>query len=123
MSKPHLPTCILKWILWPFTAFLSMSFISHAAEDGYDPKASEEAVVVYGNARFTVLTDRLVRMEWSADGQFEDRATFAVVNRRLPVPEFKVTRTSGKLTIKTGGLTLTYRGSGKFDSDNWTLDG
>ena len=121
MSKPHLPTCILKWILLPFTAFLSMSFISQAAEDGYDPKASEEAVVVYGNARFTVLTDRLVRMEWSADGQFEDRATFAVVNRRLPVPEFKVTRTSGKLTIKTGGLTLTYRGSGKFDSGNLSV--
>ena len=38
-----------------------------------NPKAAPEATVVCGNARFTVLTDRLVRMEWAADGKFEDR--------------------------------------------------
>ena len=34
-----------------------------------NPLASEGATVIEGNARFTVLTDRLVRMEWSADGK------------------------------------------------------
>ena len=33
-----------------------------------------------GNARFTLLTDRMVRCEWSADGTFEDRLSL-VENR------------------------------------------
>ena len=37
-----------------------------------NPVANPAAVVTEGNARFTVLTDRLIRMEWSADGVFED---------------------------------------------------
>lgn len=61
-----------------------------------------------GNARFTVLTDRLVRMEWSEQGQFEDRATLAIVNRELPVPAFSVSRTGEWLLIKTKALECTY---------------
>lgn len=83
----------------------------------YNPVPVPEAVVVSGNARFTVLTDRLIRMEWSEDGIFEDRASFAIVNRNLPVPKFTSVEKNGVLTIKTGGLTLTYRG-GRFASDN-----
>ena len=30
-----------------------------------NPVAAPEAVVVCGNARFTVLTSRLIRMEWA----------------------------------------------------------
>ena len=51
------------------------------------PKADERAQVVAGNARFTVLTPQLIRMEWSEDGKFEDRATLTFVNRKLEVPE------------------------------------
>ena len=71
-----------------------------------NPKADEKAVVTVGNARFTVLTPQLVRMEWSADGRFEDRATLTFVNRELPVPEFKVSESKSKLTIRTAALTL-----------------
>ena len=42
-----------------------------------------------GNARFTVLTPELIRMEWAADGKFEDHASFVFINRRLPVPKFE----------------------------------
>jgi alpha-glucosidase len=64
-----------------------------------------------GNARFTVLTPELIRMEWAADGKFEDHASFVFLNRRMPVPEFdrslwKDGRST--LTIKTAALTLTY---------------
>ena len=83
-----------------------------------DPKAAAEAVVVEGNARFTVLTDRLIRMEWSEDGQFEDRASLAIINRNLPVPSFKVNRAAGVLTIRTNSLVLEYKGNGSFDQDN-----
>ncbi len=41
-----------------------------------------------GHARFTVLTPQLIRMEWSADGKFEDHASLVFINRRLPVPKF-----------------------------------
>ncbi len=33
---------------------------------------------------------QLIRMEYSASGEFEDRATLAVLNRNLPVPLFSV---------------------------------
>src|SRR5437879_5913602 len=41
----------------------------------YDPVADPKAVVRVGNARFTVLTPQLIRMEWAADGKFEDHAS------------------------------------------------
>lgn len=47
----------------------------------YNPVANAKAVVTAGNARFTVLTDRLIRMEYSSSGSFEDRATVAFLNR------------------------------------------
>ena len=37
-----------------------------------NPKANEKAVVIAGNARFTVLTSQLIRMEWAEDGKFEE---------------------------------------------------
>ena len=99
--------------------------LSHAIAD--NPKADAKAVVTSGNARFTVLTPQLIRMEWSADGQFEDRATLTFVNRETPVPEFKVRESKSKLTITTPALTLTYLKNGKFSDKNlkavFTLNG
>ncbi len=85
-----------------------------------NPVAAPGATVVCGNARFTVLTDRLVRMEWAADGKFEDRASLAVVNRNLPVPAFKADRKGEGVTIKTDKLTLSYKG-GKFAPENLSV--
>ena len=82
-----------------------------------DPVADPAAIVVAGNARFTVLTDRLIRMEWSPEARFEDHATLAIVNRRLPVPHFTVRRSGDGVTITTGALTLVYKG-GAFTADN-----
>ena len=80
-----------------------------------------EAVVVSGNARFTVLTDRLVRMEWAENSAFEDRASLTIVNRNLPVPRFSSSVSGGVLTIKTAKLTLTYKGNAPFSSDNLSV--
>ena len=86
-----------------------------------NPVAAPGAQVVAGNARFTVLTDRLIRMEWSPEAQFEDHATLAIVNRNLPVPKFTVKRSGEAVTIKTSALTLTYSGEGKFSGDNLSV--
>ena len=99
-------------------SLLSVLPLFASAAQNYNPKASDAAVVVHRNARFTVLTDRLIRMEWSEDGVFEDRASLAVVNRNLPVPSFKVIRNGESLTIKTNAVTLTYTGSESFCEDN-----
>ena len=77
-------------------------FLAAVAAWAQNPVAPEAAQVIEGNARFTILTDRLVRLEWAADGRFEDHATLAIVNRDLPVPDFSVTRTRGKVTYYYG---------------------
>lgn len=84
-----------------------------------DPRADARAVIVSGQARFTVLTANLVRLEWAADKGFEDRTSHLVINRRLPVPDFKTSTRKSWLVVETGGLTLEYKkDSGKFAADN-----
>ena len=81
----------------------------HAAAKN-DPTASPPAVILSGDcARFTVLTERLLRLEHTTTGAFDDRATFAVVNRRLPVPSFVVHRTNASTVIKTAAVELTHK--------------
>jgi alpha-glucosidase (family GH31 glycosyl hydrolase) len=95
-----------------------------------DPVADPKAVVTVGNARFTVLTPQLIRMEWSANGKFEDHASLVFINRRLPVPKFSpISSISGPpgspvvTTIATDALTLDYAatGDGHFTSDNLSI--
>ena len=74
-----------------------------------NPKANDNATVTQGNARFTVLTPEMIRIEYSPSGQFEDRATFSVINRELPVPKFSKTDDGEFLTITTDALSLRYR--------------
>ncbi len=93
-------------------------FIALAADAKENPVADPAAQVMAGNARFTVLTDRLIRMEWSENGKFEDNATLAIVNRNLPVPSFSVQKNGSGIQIKTKSVTLKYDGNGKFNEDN-----
>jgi alpha-glucosidase len=89
-----------------------------------NPIADPGAVVLQGHARFTVLTPQLIRVEWAADGKFEDHASFVFINRRLPVPKYSHEFTGGKLILKTDALTLTYspKGDGRFVPDNLTIE-
>lgn len=103
------------------TAFLLYAVDCHSQTERDNPLAKEDAVVVQGKARFTVLTSRMIRMEWAEDGVFEDRASFGVVNRNLPVPEFTVKKSGKSLTLRTEDVTLVYKGQEKFDGDNLSL--
>ena len=95
----------LKTMLLTFVSLVACLPIS--AEN--DPIADAKAIVTSGCARFTVLTPEMIRIQYSDHKQFEDRATFAVVNRRLPVPAYKVKKKGGWLTISTDALTLQYK--------------
>ena len=57
------------------TILFTVLWLTLGAAAAGNPKADPRAVVEAGNARFTVLTPQLIRMEWSEDGRFEDRAT------------------------------------------------
>jgi alpha-glucosidase len=106
---------------------------AQAAGEVNNPVADPRAVVTMGNARFTVLTPELIRMEWAADGKFEDHASFVFLNRRLPVPKFEANRSvSGSaVSIDTylqsplrEALTLTYvpTGDGRFTPENLSIE-
>jgi alpha-glucosidase (family GH31 glycosyl hydrolase) len=91
----------------------------------YDPVADPRAVVVAGHARFTILTPQLIRMEWAADGKFEDRASLVFLNRKLPVPQFThQTASDARTVIKTSALTLVYtpgNAGGKFNAEDLSI--
>ncbi len=72
------------------------------------PLADPAAVVRGENYRITVLTDRLMRLEWAEDGRFDDRPTQRVFCRRFPAPAFTVRETEEGLEIETDGLHLWY---------------
>src|SRR3954468_24647320 len=91
-------------------AFLSISAIFSLAQstkpaltqtqvEAGNPLADQSAIVSSGNARFTVLTAQLVRMEWAEDGKFEDHATLMFINRRLNVPHFTRKTENGWLVL------------------------
>ena len=76
---------------------------------GFDPVANPRAVVRAGRARFTVLTEQLIRMEWSATNQFQDDATWAFIIRNLPVPVFNASQQGGWQVITTRFLNVCPR--------------
>jgi alpha-glucosidase (family GH31 glycosyl hydrolase) len=85
----------------------------------YNPVANGGAVFVQGQARFTFLTARLVRIEYSLSSlpKFEDRATMAIVNRALPAPQVAKTMNGSTLTLESSSVRLTYAG-GPFTSSS-----
>ena len=76
----------------------------------FAPVADPAAVVTCGNARFTVLTDRLIRLEYNPKGKFEDRASQAFWYRQQPVPDFKQSVDANTAMIETAFLRLEYAG-------------
>ena len=111
----------MKKVLLFLLTICWVTVVSFAQQSDFAPKASDQAQVVFGKARFTILTPRLVRMEWSADSQFEDRATLGVVNRDLQVPAFSVKKSKSQVVIRTSCMTLTYKGQDKFAEGNLSI--
>lgn len=75
-----------------------------------NPIADKGAIVQGKDFRFTILTDRLFRIEYEKNGRFEDRATQTVVNRQFPVPKYSVTKKDNTTIIRTDCVQIIYHG-------------
>lgn len=73
-----------------------------------NPIANEKSIVKGDKYRFTILTSRLIRIEYNENGHFEDRATQTVVNRMFDLVPFTVNDTEQLLTITTKHIELKY---------------
>lgn len=81
---------------------------SHFVKNPKNLVADVKYIVKGKNYRFTVLTPRLIRIEYNPNGVFEDRATSLVVNRTFQGTKFNTTFTDLSLTITTEYFTLKY---------------
>ena len=75
----------------------------------YSKAIPNSANVITGDKyRFTVLTERLIRIEYNENGVFENRPTELVWYRNMPVVSFEKKEDSRFLEIKTKYFKLTY---------------
>ena len=121
-STPRLfaPVLYLALILLTIPAGSSAETTGRAVPESVEidnPVADPRAIVTVGHARFTVLTSRMIRMEWADDGSFEDHASLVFINRRLPVPKFTQSLVGGSATqqiiIDTGELQAQLHSRGR----------
>ncbi len=70
--------------------------------------AHKECMVIGRKYRFTVLTDRLIRLQYSPSGMFEDRPTSRVIFRNFERPIFTVEESATLIQINTKYFTLNY---------------
>ncbi len=91
---------------------------AHFKVDYTKAKSKPEAVFQGQNYRITVLTERLVRLEYNKDGMFFDDLTEQVINRDFPIPKFKVVQDEKYLEITTDYFLLKYQKEKPFESLN-----
>ncbi len=86
-----------------------MANVSNYYIESRDKLISDKESYIMGNKyRFTVLSPRLIRLEYSADGIFEDRPTALVINRSFPKVNYSITESETLIQIATEVFTLTY---------------
>ena len=76
--------------------------------------ANKECIFRGAKYRITILTERLVRLEYNIKGIFEDYPTELIWYRNFPKPEFVVNETNSVLNIKTKYFELNYIKNKKF---------
>ncbi len=74
------------------------------------------------NARFTVIADGVVRMEWSPSGSFVDAPSFVAADRTPRKAAYTVGNSGKWVVIKTSKMEVRYRrASGQFTPDNLSI--
>ena len=78
-------------------------------------------IITIGNARFTVITENLIRAEYSANGVFCDLPTLFAVNREYNGCEVRIRSAEDSVEIQTEAICLFYKNNGgkDFTSENF----
>lgn len=69
--------------------------------------------IIKKNTRFTMLSPGLVRMEYSPDGQFEDRRSIRALTRPEGVPFAKFAENGVNFSLDTGEMLIEFVADGK----------
>lgn len=85
-------------------ASLSAYFI----KNNRDLIPEQKNIITGDKYRFSILSPRLIRIEYNKDNKFENRATSLVVKRNFGSTNFTIEQTELSLTITTEYFTLTY---------------
>ncbi len=85
-----------------------MKNISNYYVKNKDITCERENIITLGKSRISVLTPRLVRIEYNENSIFEDRPTSRVINRKFEKFSFGITESETLIEINTGIFTLTY---------------
>lgn len=85
-----------------------MAFEQHFRINMDDCISEKQAVFQGQFYRITILSDLLIRLEFSDEGYFEDRPTELVKFRRFPVPQMKIDDSDNFLDITTKYFNLKY---------------
>ena len=72
------------------------------------PQALKDNMIVGAKYRITLLTEGLLRLEYSEDGIFEDRATQFAFYRDFPKTDFRVVKTNDGIEVHTSRIHLIY---------------
>ena len=99
------------------------SLSSYFINDMNNVISDKNSIILGKKFRFTILTERLIRLEYSEQGIFEERATSLVVNRKFSVPEFFVTHSEMLMEVKTKYFTLIYDKEKPFKSSKLSVGG
>ncbi len=78
-------------------------------------KSNSESIILGTNYRITILTERLVRLEYNPNGIFYDEQSQWVSFRNFSKPEFTVNEDDKYLVIKTKYFSLSYTKGKSFD--------
>ena len=79
-------------------------------------KPNKDSIVQGKNYRFTILSERLIRIEYRENGPFLDAPTQLVVNRNFPKPNFNIKQDRNYLEISTNYFKLSYKKEQKINN-------
>lgn len=71
-------------------------------------KSDTKAIVQGSKYRISLISERIVRLEYSADGKFNDRPTQLIKKRNIGLPDFSVRQDNNILEITTKYFILNY---------------
>ncbi len=71
-------------------------------------KSDKKAIIQGSKYRISLISERIIRLEYSPDGKFNDRPTQLVKKRNIGLPDFSVRQDNNLVEITTKYFILTY---------------